>query len=66
MTHVIEKNGKYYLIETGYGFNVERSSVTEYDGVDRFGRFCNGRCVFIGTWDECLSFVENLEGGVND
>ena len=57
MTRMIEKNGKYYLIETGYGFNTERSSVTEYAEVDEFGRLRNGKCVFQGTWEECIEFV---------
>ena len=57
MTRTIEKNGKYYLIETGYGFDAEHSSVTEYDELDMFGRLRNGRCVFQGTWEECILFV---------
>lgn len=60
MYKIIERNGKYYLIEAGYGFNMDRSTVTEYNEVDKFNRLRNGRCVFQGKWDDCIAFVDKV------
>lgn len=46
-----------YYLETGYGFNVETSTVVEIKGVDEFGRIIFGACVFRGHWNECKEYA---------
>ena len=60
MTEYVKKNGKTYVIETGYGFDMDNSEVRCYNGVDKFGRLIDGEFIFRGTWKECIEFVENL------
>lgn len=47
-----------YYIETGYGFNVERSTVNKIEGVDEFGRIIMGAMVFRGEWDDCIEYAK--------
>jgi len=60
MIHKVEKNGKFYVVETGYGFNTARSTVHCYNRVDQFGRLIDGECIYMGDWDDCMKFVESL------
>lgn len=50
--------GNYYL-ETGYGFAINKATVTEVIGVDKFGRVIFGKCVFCGTWSECQRYANS-------
>lgn len=59
MRHTVEKNGKFYVIETGYGFNPATSTVRCYHRVE-FGMLMDGECIYMGDWDDCIAFVENL------
>ena len=47
-----------FYIETGYGFNPAKSTVTEIVGVDEFNRCIFGKCVFIGDWNECKAYAQ--------
>lgn len=47
-----------YYIETGYGFNPAKSTVTKIIGVDEFNRCIFGGCVFIGDWNECKEYAQ--------
>ena len=62
MVSMTRFEGDYY-IETGYGFNTERSTCTRVLGVDDFGRCIMGDCEFIGTWDECVEYAREHSGG---
>lgn len=48
-----------FFVETGYGFDINNSTVTEYTGRDEFGRAIRGSVVFSGTWSECIAFAES-------
>ena len=46
-----------YYIETGYGFDINHSTVTEVKGSDKYNRIKFGECVFQGTWSECEEYA---------
>ena len=46
-----------YYIETGYGFDMKHSTVTEVKGSDKFNRLLLGAVVFQGTWNECEEYA---------
>lgn len=47
-----------YYIETGFGFDIYKSTVTEIIGYDKFDRLIMGDCVFIGHWNDCKEYAK--------
>lgn len=46
-----------FYIETGYDFNLAKSTVTTIVEVDAFGRCVFGECVFMGDWNDCIEYA---------
>lgn len=46
-----------YYLETGYGFDVNNSTVTTIDHINEFNQIICGEMVFRGTWNECVKYA---------
>ena len=44
-------------VETGYGFNLNNSTVNKVNRIDPYGRLIMDAIVFRGTWKECMEFI---------
>lgn len=60
MSATYKKNGVYYYIETGYGFDVLHSKVIKYKSADVYGTLKDGELIFTGTFFDCVDYVENI------
>ena len=48
-------------VETGYGFNLNNSTVNKVNRIDPYGRLIMDAIVFRGTWKECMEFIEQAK-----